>query len=130
MQWWQMVQQGHHPCPHICLLHSWSLAALNNMQVLRADAGNAFEEALPLVQPFYMAIDNQFWPWWTEHMNGKPIPKGYVLPINHTLKGHPKVPQLWEKHIIKILNKLGFKSTTHEKCIYQTKIDGKKVLFL
>jgi hypothetical protein len=38
----------------------WSLAALNGMRVLGADAGNAFGEAPPPVQPFYMAIDDQF----------------------------------------------------------------------
>jgi hypothetical protein len=108
----------------------WSLAALNGMKVLGADAGNAFGEAPPPVKPFYMAIDDQFRTWWTEHMHGAPIPEGYVLPVKHALQGHPEAPRLWEKHIVKILDELGFKSTTHEKCIYQKTIDGEKVLFL
>jgi hypothetical protein len=108
----------------------WSLSALHGMTVLGADAGNAFAEAPPPVQPFYMAIDDQFRTWWTESMGNKPIPEGYVLPVNHALQGHPEAPRLWEKHIVKILDKLGFKSTTHEKCIYQKTVAGEKVLFL
>jgi hypothetical protein len=100
------------------------------MRVLGADAGNAFGKAPPPVQPFYMAIDDQFITWWTKHMHSEPIPNGYVLPVNHALQGHPEAPRLWEKHIVKILANLGSKSTTHKKCIYQTTIDNEKVLFL
>jgi hypothetical protein len=108
----------------------WSLSALHGMTALGADAGNAFAEAPPPVQPFYMAIDDQFRTWWTESMGNEPIPEGYVLPVKHALQGHPKAPRLWEKHIVKILDNLGFKSTTHEKCIYQKTVKGEKVLFL
>jgi hypothetical protein len=108
----------------------WSLSALHGMTVLGADAGNAFAEAPPPIQPFYMAIDDQFRTWWTESMGNEPIPEGYVLPVKHALQGHPEAPRLWEKHIVKILEVLGFQSTTHEKCIYQKTIAGEKVLFL
>jgi hypothetical protein len=108
----------------------WSLSALHGMTVLGADAGNAFAEAPPPIQPFYMAIDDQFRTWWTESMGNEPIPEGYVLPVKHALQGHPEAPRLWEKHIVKILADLGFKSTTHEKCIYQKTVAGEKVLFL
>jgi hypothetical protein len=77
-----------------------------------------------------MAIDEQFRTWWTEELGRPPIPAGHVLPVKHALQGHPEAPRLWEKHIVKILDDLGFKSTTHEKCIYQKTIQGKKVLFL
>jgi hypothetical protein len=100
------------------------------MKVLGADAGNAFAEAPPPIQPFYMAIDEQFRMWWTEELGRPPIPAGYVWPVKHALQGHPEAPRLWEKHIVKILDDLGFKSTTHKKYIYQKTIQGKKVLFL
>jgi hypothetical protein len=77
-----------------------------------------------------MAIDDQFRAWWTECLNNDPIPEGYVLPVKHALQGHPEAPRLWEKHIVQILGKLGFKSTTHEKCIYQKTVNNEKVLFL
>jgi hypothetical protein len=108
----------------------WSLSALHGMTVLGADAGNAFAEAPPPVQPFYMAIDDQFRNWWTESLGNDPIPQGHVLPVKHAMQGHPEAPRLWEKHIVQILEKLGFASTTHEKCIYQKTVAGHKVLFL
>jgi hypothetical protein len=108
----------------------WALSALHGMTVLGADAGNAFAEAPPPVEPFYMAIDDQFRTWWTECLGNDPIPEGYVLPVNHALQGHPEAPRLWEKHIVQILDKLGFESTTHEKCIYQMTVNNEKVLFL
>ena len=36
----------------------------------------------------------------------------------------------WEAHINEILSDFGFKSTTHERCIYKATIDGEAVLFL
>jgi hypothetical protein len=108
----------------------WSLAALHGMTVLGADAGNAFAEAPPPIQPFYMAIDEQFRTWWTESLGNDPIPEGCVLPVKHALQGHPEAPRLWEKHIVQILAQLDFKSTTHERCIYQKTVAGHKVLFL
>ena len=58
------------------------------------------------------------------------IPTGYVLPVQHAIQGHPESPRLWEKHINNILQGIGFKSTTHERCIYQTKGRNQQVIFL
>ena len=88
-----------------------------------ADAGNAFAEAPPATEVFYMRIDDQFREWWMEHMNRPSIPPGYVLPVNHALQGHPEAPRLWEKHIHHILvDKLNFIPTTHEKCLYSRRL--------
>ena len=38
----------------------WSLAALNRMTVIGADAGNAFAEADPLEDPLFMSINEQY----------------------------------------------------------------------
>ena len=96
-----------------------------------ADAGNAFAEAPPPNQQFYMEIDEQFHDWWTIHKKSPLIPKGYVLPVLHAIQGHPESPHLWDQYISDILVKQErFKNTTHEKCIYSTTIRGHKVLFL
>jgi hypothetical protein len=58
------------------------------------------------------------------------FPDGFVLPVKHALQGHPEAPRLWEKQIVQILDKLRFKSTTHEKCIFQKTVNNEKVLFL
>jgi Reverse transcriptase (RNA-dependent DNA polymerase) len=110
----------------------WSLAAQYNYIVLGADAGNAFAEAPPPDQAFYMIIDDQYRSWWTEHLQRSPIPLGYVLPVNHALQGHPEAPRLWETHINTILTeRLKFVPTTHEPCLY---VNGDtpetKILFL
>ena len=110
----------------------WSLAARYNYIVLGADAGNAFAEAPPPDQAFYMIIDEQYSTWWTEHLQRPPIPPGYVLPVNHALQGHPEAPRLWEHHINRILTQqLQFSPTTHEPCLYvKGDTPNTKILFL
>ncbi|KAI2501046.1 hypothetical protein MHU86_13400 [Fragilaria crotonensis] len=75
-----------------CRLY-WSLTASAGLIAMGADAGNAFAEAPPPVQPFYMIIDDQFAEWWTESEGNPPIPDGYVLPVQHALQGHPEAPR-------------------------------------
>ena len=97
----------------------WSLTASHNLLAMGADAGNAFAEAPPPLQKFYMRIDDQFRHWWTHCKKRPHIPKHYVLPVNNALQGHPEAPRLWEKDIHKILVEyLRFRATTHEKCLY------------
>ena len=110
----------------------WSLAARHNYIVLGADAGNAFAEAPPPNQAFYMIIDEQYSNWWTLHLQRPPIPLGYVLPVNHALQGHPEAPRLWEHHINRILTEqLQFTPTTHEPCLYaKGDTPDTKILFL
>ena len=45
----------------------WALASIKNMLVMGADAGNAFMEAPPPHQQFYMEIDDQYDDWWMLH---------------------------------------------------------------
>jgi hypothetical protein len=52
----------------------------------------------------------------------------WLLPVLKALQGHPEADALWEKHINKILDDLDVVYTTHERSIYQGKIDGKVVL--
>ena len=97
----------------------WAMTAQACPIAMGADAGNAFAEAPPATEPFFMRIDDQFREWWTEYKGRPPIPPGYVLPVNHALQGHPEAPRLWERHIHDIIvNNLKFAPTTHEKCLY------------
>ena len=88
--------------PAWCRLY-WAITASKGLISIGADAGNAFAEAPPPVEPFYMAIDDQFNEWWVECLGNAPIPPGYVLPVQHALQGHPESPRLWETHIHTIL---------------------------
>ena len=97
----------------------WSLTASHNLLVMGADAGNAFAEAPPPLQRFYMRIYEQFRHWWVHCKKRSPIPRHSVLPVNNALQGHLEASRLWEKHIHKILvDYLQFRATTHEKCLY------------
>jgi hypothetical protein len=66
-----------------------------------------------------MEADKQFRNWWTDRMGRPSIPKGFVIPIQKALQGHPEAPRLWHQHIHNILIKEeGFKCCTHEPCLY------------
>ncbi|KAI2502314.1 hypothetical protein MHU86_12118 [Fragilaria crotonensis] len=102
-----------------CRLY-WAVTASEGLLAMGADAGNAFAEAPPPEEPFFMKIDDQYMEWWIEHLGNDPIPPGFVLPVNHALQGHPEASRLWETHIHGIIvDKLHFTPTsTHEKCLY------------
>ena len=91
-----------------CRLY-WAITASQCLLAMGADAGNAFAEAPPATEPFYMRIDDQFREWWEEHLGRPPIPPGYVLPVNHALQGHPAYGKstftafLWTNYILRPL---------------------------
>jgi hypothetical protein len=76
-----------------CRLY-WAIVAAAGLISIGADPANAFAEAPPPVEPFYMKIDSQFQEWWTKCLGRPPIPDGYVLPVQHTLQGHPEAHRL------------------------------------
>ena len=65
-----------------------------------------------------------------KYLKKPPIPKGNVLLVQHAIQSHPQSPRLWENHINTILQEIGSQSTTHEGCIYQTKVKNQQALFL
>ena len=58
------------------------------------------------------------------------LDKDLVLPVLRALQGHPEAARLWDEHISAILEKVGFKNTTHEKNIYTGQFCGEKVLLV
>ena len=81
----------------------YAVAAAENLLIYGADVTNAFAEAPPPKQGFYIRPDKAFNDWWTNHMKRPPIPPGHVIPINSAMLGHPESPRLWEKHADSIL---------------------------
>ena len=81
----------------------WAIAASESLITLGCDVANVFAEAPPPTVPFYMEVDDQFRDWWENCMGRPPIPKGYVIPIQRALQGHPESPRLWHQHIHNIL---------------------------
>lgn len=108
----------------------YAIAAAENLLVYGSDVSNAFGEAAPPKQGFYIRPDQAFKEWWTEHKGYPPIPDGYVIPVLAAMQGHPESPRLWEKHIDKILRSIGLKPTTHEPCLYSGTFLGQRVLLM
>ena len=107
----------------------YAVAAAENLLVHGADVANAFGEAPPPKQGFYLRPDKAFSEWWASK-GRPPIPPGYVIPVFKAMQGHPESPRLWEQHIDKIIRDIGFTPTTHEPCLYSGIVQGQRVLFM
>ena len=115
---------------HTCSRIFYTIAAAENMVIYGADVSNAFAEAPPPKQGFFIRPDAAFHAWWTLHKGRPPIPHNHVIPILSAMQGHPEAPRLWEKHADKILRSIGLVPTTHEPCLYSGLVDGNRVLLL
>jgi hypothetical protein len=107
----------------------YAISAGENLLVFGADVSNAFAEAPPPKQGFYVRPDKAFREWWEIHKGRPPIPPGHVIPALSAMQGHPESPRLWEKHADAILRDLGLTPTTHEPCLYSGVIEGKRIIF-
>jgi hypothetical protein len=106
----------------------YAVAAAENLLVFGADVSNAFGEAPPPKQGFYIRPDTAFRAWYKARY-GIDIPQGYVIPVLAAMQGHPESPRLWEKHCDRILQKIGLTPTTHAPCLYSGTIEAEKVYF-
>ena len=97
----------------------WSIAAIKNNKVFGADAVNAFAEAPPPKSPLFLKVDMAYKNWYFNKTNLH-LPDNSYVQVFQAIQGHPESPRLWNLHIDSILSKIGFKSTTHEPCIYIT----------
>jgi hypothetical protein len=69
----------------------YAVAAAENMLVFGSDVCNAFTEAPPPRQGFYIWPDWAFIEWW-EHKGNPPIPPGHIIPVLSAMQGHPESP--------------------------------------
>lgn len=77
----------------------------------------------------YLAADEACINWADEAL-GKKVTKGQSLPITHSLQGHPTSGRNWMHLIDKILiDEMGFKTTTHNRCI-QVRGEGDNLALL
>ena len=115
---------------HTCSRLFYAIAAAENLVLFGADVSNAFAEAPPPKQGFYIRPDLAFKAWWIVHKRRPPIPANHVIPILSVMQGHPEAPRLWEKHADRILRTIGLAPTIHEPCLYLGIINGQRVLLL
>ena len=93
-----------------------AVAAAANLLNFGSDVCNAFAEAPPPKQGFYIRPDRAFNEWWVNFKRHPPISPGHVI--------------LWEKHTDAILRDLGLTPTVHEPCLYSGVINGKCIVFM
>ena len=96
----------------------YAVSAAENLLIYGADVSNAFAEAPPPKQGFYIHSDRAFREWWSNHKKQPLISDGEVIPILSAMQGHPESPRLWEKHADAILRECGLTPTVHEPCLY------------
>ncbi len=108
----------------------YAIAAAENLVIYGADVCNAFAEAPPLKQGFYVRPNRAFHKWWGNHKGRPPIPAGYVVSVLSAMQVHPESPCLWEKHADAILCELGLTPTAHEPCLYSGTINGTCIVFM
>jgi hypothetical protein len=106
----------------------YAIAAVENLLVYGADVSNAFAEAPPPKQGFYIYPDCAFNEWRVRHLLCPPLEPGQVIPILSAMQGHPESPRLWEKHANSILQDIGMKPTVHKLCLSSGIINGKRTL--
>jgi hypothetical protein len=108
----------------------YAVNAAENLLVYGADVSNAFAEAPPPKQNFFIHPDCAFNEWWVNHKQLPPIPPGHIILVLSAMQGHPESPHLWEKHAGKILREIGLTPTVHKPCLYLGTIKGQRILFM
>jgi hypothetical protein len=108
----------------------YAVSVAENMLVYGSDVSNAFAEAPPPKQGFFISPNRAFDDWWVTKKGKPPIPDDPVIPVLGAMQGHPESPRHWEKHIDWILRDIGLTPTIHEPCIYFGLILRERVLFM
>ena len=104
------------------------IAAANNLRIYGSDIRDAYAHSEKPIVDTYLAIDDANSGLYFKKY-GKRLNKRWVLPVQHSLQGHPESGKMWMRLIDKVLIKeLGFASTVHDRCIYRKVINGKLVI--
>jgi hypothetical protein len=72
----------------------YATTAAKNMLVFGFDKCNAFSEAPPSKQGFFICPNSTFNKWWENHKGNPPIPPGHMIPVLSAMQGHPESPKL------------------------------------
>jgi hypothetical protein len=99
---WPGSNSGLHLC-ELCIDQTsaqifYVVSAAENLLIFGANVSNAFSEAPPPKQGFYIHHNKAVVDWWINHKQRDLIPPSAVIPVLLTMLGHPESPGLWEKH--------------------------------
>jgi hypothetical protein len=106
------------------------ISAVEGMLIIYGDTTNSYHQSPPPTKQCYVTVDNAYRSWHKKRHGTNVDPKDRVVPLGRALQGHLEAGVLWETMIFGVLegDKLGFKSTTHERNLYIRTIDGERVL--
>ena len=128
--WLRMLVQTYSSCVELpCLRLFLAICAERGYYVTFGDVENAYQQSPPPSIDCFLEVDDAIYDWYLHKFNKKLNRLKDVIPLYRALQGHPEAGVLWERMITDILiNKMGFKNTTHEKNLYIGEIDGKEIL--
>ena len=128
--WLRMMVQTYSSCVELpCLRAFLAICATRGYYICFGDVENAYQQSPPPSVDCYLEIDDTVYDWYLRRFGIKLNKLKDVIPLFRALQGHPEAGVLWERLITDILiNKMGFKNTTHERNLYTGTIDGVEVL--
>ncbi len=128
--WLRMLVQTYSSCVDLACLRAFIALAVNRgYYICFGDVENAYQQSPPPTIDCFLEVDDTIYDWYLRKFGKKLDKFKDVIPLYRALQGHPEAGVLWERMITDILiNKMGFKNTTHEKNLYVGTIDGQEVL--
>ena len=128
--WLRALVQTYSSCVELpCMRLFIALCVNRNYYICFGDVDNAFQQAPPPTYQCYLEIDDTVYDWYLRRFGIKLDRRKQVIPLYKALQGFPEAGALWERMINDILlNKMGFRLTTHERNLYVGEIDGQEVL--
>ena len=128
--WLRALVQTYSSCVELpCLRLFIALCVNRGYYLCFGDVDNAFQQAPPPTHQCYLEVDDTVYDWYLRRFGVKLDRRKQVIPLYKALQGFPEAGALWERMINDILlNKMGFRLTTHERNLYIGQIDGKEVL--
>ena len=128
--WLRALVQTYSSCVELpCMRLFIALCVNRNYYICFGDVDNAFQQAPPPTHQCYLEIDDTVYDWYLRRFGIKLDRRKQVIPLYKALQGFPEAGALWERMINDILlNKMGFRLTTHERNLYIGEIDGQEVL--
>ena len=128
--WLRSLVQTYASCIELpCLRLFFAICAQRGYYIGFGDVDNAYQQSPPPSVDCFLQVDATIADWY-ERKFGVVLDRfKEVIPLYKALQGHPEAGVLWERMITDILiNKLGFKNTTHERNLYFGHIDGHEIL--
>ncbi len=128
--WLRQLVQTYASCIELpCLRAFLAISAQMGYCICFGDVENAHQQSPPPSVDCFLEIDDTIEDWHMHKFNERPNRATHVIPLYKALQGHPEAGALWERMIMDIIiNKMGFRCTTHERNLYTGTIDGHDIL--